>query len=65
MCQISCLLRCASLVIDWHNYGYTILGWFDFFNLAVDALNFELVFHSSRRYIAWAFSLARSPSGGV
>jgi beta-1,4-mannosyltransferase len=24
--QIVCWLRCTRLVIDWHNFGYTILG---------------------------------------
>ena len=26
VCWIVCLLRGSKLVIDWHNYGYTILG---------------------------------------
>ncbi|ESO87135.1 hypothetical protein LOTGIDRAFT_210506 [Lottia gigantea] len=26
VCWIVCLIRCSKLMVDWHNYGWTILG---------------------------------------
>jgi hypothetical protein len=34
VCWIVCLLRGSKLVIDWHNYGYTILGLIIYFPLS-------------------------------